>query len=608
MKMNLHNVALAAIAALTFTACEDYLDADNKSMGGTTADDFFATEEGLEGFKVYAYGLVNPIFTGSYITMFDNGSDLYWEPRGQNEIYDAYDIPVDDGTCVNLYKDVYKMINAANGVIEYGDKYDSDGKFLRSLGYYVLTQQFGSVPYITWYIADATTGYARTDLKTIYDGCLKDLDEVIADENLPATSSEGLVSRKAAQALAAKIALAAGWDLGTTLTNAEQGTYTVADKSYFSRAAEYAKKAIDGVTLYSSYADKWAQTNDNNNQEAFFSLNYDRAAYTTVGNEADGGHSLAQLYGNYYGEGQDIGGQKYLGSRRVKSLKALYLWDKGDERYDATFMTTVYGYENGKWATTGYYAPYNCSEATLATMGIHFYYDVANRTTDAEFQAWVDAAIASGITAKGNNFKPAYAILMGSKSRQITFNADGSIAKDEQFNYQDLIQNTGAADCVRKWDDKDALQTATAKDSYRNIPVLHASETMLTCAEALLMAGDETGALSMVNDVRSRAKAETLSSFGAYEPGYLADYSSFNVTPLDVILDERARELFGEQGRWCDLHRTKQMVRYAKTFVQSTVNLSLANISGEYKWLRPFPAAEISANSAITEADQNPGY
>lgn len=48
--------------------------------------------------------------------------------------------------------------------------------------------------------------------------------------------------------------------------------------------------------------------------------------------------------------------------------------------------------------------------------------------------------------------------------------------------------------CVKKWDDPTASMGGKTI-SYRDIVVLHASETYLTAAEAYYMAGNETAAL-----------------------------------------------------------------------------------------------------------------
>jgi hypothetical protein len=58
-----------------------------------------------------------------------------------------------------------------------------------------------------------------------------------------------------------------------------------------------------------------------------------------------------------------------------------------------------------------------------------------------------------------------------------------------------------------------------------------------------------------------------------------------------------------------DLRRTKQLVRYNVEFSEYVTNASqMANNAGEYKWLRPIPTNEISANKGINDEDQNPGY
>ena len=81
------------------------------------------------------------------------------------------------------------------------------------------------------------------------------------------------------------------------------------------------------------------------------------------------------------------------------------------------------------------------------------------------------------------------------------------------------------------------------------------------------------------------------------------------MTPLDVVLDERARELYAETTRWMDLRRTRQLVRYNVAFNPNVSSVAdMANVDGEIKWLRPIPAAEIETNTGISQADQNPGY
>ena len=130
----------------------------------------------------------------------------------------------------------------------------------------------------------------------------------------------------------------------------------------------------------------------------------------------------------------------------------------------------------------------------------------------------------------------------------------------------------------------------------------------LVAAEAYLMAGDATKSLAKLNAVRNRAGLASLNSFGEYQPEYSTS-ATFTIKDIDVILDERARELYAERQRWTDLRRTKQLIRYNVEFNNYVASAAdMANVAGEYKWLRPIPQEEISSNTGINNEDQNPGY
>jgi hypothetical protein len=72
---------------------------------------------------------------------------------------------------------------------------------------------------------------------------------------------------------------------------------------------------------------------------------------------------------------------------------------------------------------------------------------------------------------------------------------------------------------------------------------------------------------------------------------------------LDFILDERARELAGEQLRWFDLKRTGKLVERVKLY-----NPVAAPFVQEYHNVRPIPQRQIDAVTNKTEFVQNNGY
>ena len=72
---------------------------------------------------------------------------------------------------------------------------------------------------------------------------------------------------------------------------------------------------------------------------------------------------------------------------------------------------------------------------------------------------------------------------------------------------------------------------------------------------------------------------------------------------LDFILDERARELVGEQLRWFDLKRTGKLGAQI-----SAHNPDAAKNFQSYHTVRPIPQDQIDAVTNKSEFTQNPNY
>ena len=70
---------------------------------------------------------------------------------------------------------------------------------------------------------------------------------------------------------------------------------------------------------------------------------------------------------------------------------------------------------------------------------------------------------------------------------------------------------------------------------------------------------------------------------------------------LDFILNERGRELLGEQDRWFDLVRTGKLLERVKKW-----NPEAASNVKDFHVLRPIPQDQIDRTS--NQFDQNPGY
>jgi hypothetical protein len=128
------------------------------------------------------------------------------------------------------------------------------------------------------------------------------------------------------------------------------------------------------------------------------------------------------------------------------------------------------------------------------------------------------------------------------------------------------------------------------------------SETYLIAAEAALNSGDNTKARNYVLTLRKRAATT----------GHQQDMvdASPAVITIDYILDERSRELCGEQMRWFDLKRTGKWRDRATTYSLNGTTMITRDIKSHYD-LRPIPQGQIDlmGNSATEKTEyQNPGY
>lgn len=597
----------AVFACVALTSCKDFLDAENKSSGGVKADDFIGNNPSVMLTKTYS-DLYNLAFQPS---LYSQGTDLYMNIRGHAAgEFNQYTMTAGSSDIKNFYANCYAMIQDANGVLEFGGtgKIAGEARFLRNYAYYLLTQHFGPVPYVSEYINSAENNYPRMDLNSIYNKMIADLTDIYNNSGLDAQDHTGRVSKQAVAALLAKVYLAAGWDLNTTLNDAATGSYTVNSTAMFTQAAAWAELAINGIGLTMTFADKWSPTNEGNVEE-IFSVQYDRAGFP--GDKTSGGHSMQNTFGGYYGECTATG-EKNVNSDNAQSEKSIKLFEKGDQRYEATFMTTIYNSTSdgttAKWgADGGYYLYYKGSNLNTKPIALRFY---PYYYTAAEVTADLAANQAQYVKPAGGTVDPIAAIIGSATDSKVTryrFNADGSAKAAESVAFDSYCSQVNAGVCVKKFDDADSEQY-TGNNDYRNIVLFHVSDMYLIAAEAYLLAGQTTQALQKVNDVRSRAGLATLASFSAYDPQYTTT-ASFSFKDLDLVLDERARELYAEGHRWMDLRRTKQLVRYNVAFNPAISSVAdMSNNKGEIKWYRPIPENEISSNTGISPADQNPGY
>jgi hypothetical protein len=126
---------------------------------------------------------------------------------------------------------------------------------------------------------------------------------------------------------------------------------------------------------------------------------------------------------------------------------------------------------------------------------------------------------------------------------------------------------------------------------HRDTYIFRRAETMMLLAEAYVKQGQGALATGLINDLRRRAKLTG------------GDLLTASASIADV-LDESARELFGESNRWMDLKRTGTLLTRAVQYNAFSAHHHPTGINSTYL-LRPIPVTEIVRSPTLT---QNPGY
>jgi hypothetical protein len=126
--------------------------------------------------------------------------------------------------------------------------------------------------------------------------------------------------------------------------------------------------------------------------------------------------------------------------------------------------------------------------------------------------------------------------------------------------------------------------------TYKDWYMMRLAETYLLRAEANLLKNDKQKAADDINVIRGRAMATPVLA---------------GEVTLDLILDERARELYGEEFRVSTLMRMGKLTEYLNKY-NGAIKQKGYTIA-DYKNKMPIPRSEIEANKEAV-LEQNPGY
>ncbi len=319
-----------------------------------------------------------------------------------------------------------------------------------------------------------------------------------------------------------------------------RGYKSFAASTDFSQAASLAETVISNHDLVSSFEDLVSINNQRNSEVVF--------AYLF------GSNSVSRGWGNSKHMMYKFRFFDYPGlSRTVKGLGPMptpfyySLFSDDDERAEATFARVLYATEDYQ-ATVG-------GETMYMTVG-----DTAMYFPKVAWTAAEKAAVPYKV-----------------------------INPDEYLTSDGVT--TVHYPMFKKFDDPGVTFTQPDQESQgeRDMVMMRSGEAYLIAAEAYLESSNSTKAAQLLTELRSRAGLTTAVAAG-------------DVT-LDLILDERARELTGEANRWMDLKRTGTLIE--RTLAHNP-HAALNNALKPMHLLRPIPQTEIdNSGGSIT---QNPDY
>jgi hypothetical protein len=545
MNQTVKNIIHAILTAFLLAGCSDFLQTENPSE---ITDDFYNTKTGQESLLVDIYSQYRSVFATGELQYY--GTDLYMAitESPDEKMFNGYDASFNGtaGIVGNYWSALYKIVQECNILL---NRIQLTAEDASTPEYASLIAQGRFLRVLAYYYLVETFGpvpfYAEESTSIITSVNRKPENEIYSFMIEELQAIKDILPAKAGEA--GRVSNAAVLQLlGKLYLTRAYRSY--AEAGDFPDAASAFEDIIgkSGHELLPSFASVFDEENQNNN-EIIWSIRYG-----TDKNYYGSGNSQQSLFGfNITALNPDlfIANQKDYSFMERKywinpRVHELFTDPVEDSRYDATFQREFYVNNTNSSAlgSLGIYFP-RWNDASGDTQGAVFYYPFKK---DGEYN-WYPQSTAIAVLNQGSDRMPV----------------------------------------IRKWKD---TQMVWKGGGVREDIIMRLGDTYLLCAEAYLGANQPDKALEKVNRIRTRAAVSNIESM------------KLNSIDLDILMDERARELLGEHDRWIDLKRCGLLISRAKAynlFVQKYDNIT------EDHWVRPIPQDEIDR---LTGLEQNNGY
>lgn len=623
-----YTILAIALMLLVVPGCKNSF-LDENPVSTLTTDVYYKTEAGFEDLVRSCYPLLRNIHQHRSLVLL--GTDLfspnnYNDPKfattpanaGPLNQYDAgLNSSLEDFSTLwtLLYTELGRVntaIGRADAVVGMNETLKStrvsEAKFLRALVLFYLVQQWGDVPMPLTETQSASKAATRIASADVYKQILADLLD--AESKLPVVASNyGRITKGTAQFLLARVYLTRGWNFKNALggSNAD-----------FTSALQYADKIIAAYPLAANYKDLFPKRSENpltqytgaqndKNAEIVFSVQYNPDVLTNKTDPAfkvdvAGGNNLHSVFASGGKEGTG-GPEGFPGSKgrtgdynRYEpyyplSATIYRLYDpQNDSRYDHNFLEVGYAL----LPVTGF--------KPLPLVDPNLKINIKTGDTVVYFRPWNSPATAlkdRGIdVGGGRNYSVINGDEWGGGYNIVNGVAVSGFPSGEPIMWKFWQPNIPYGD---------------AHGTF-NECIFRAAEAYLIAAEAIVKGatGAKLGSADVYyNKVLDRALGAQAGTDPkcARLPGDIRslETASYRATPanisIDLILDERGRELLGEYDRWYDLKRTGKLIERVLKYNPWAIK---SNTIKDFHYLRPIPQSEIDLS--FPAMSQNLGY
>ena len=506
---------------------------------------------------------------------FGGGADINTSPNEQNVWVNYSYLNETAGWLRTFFDRQYIMINNANSILKQTENpsvkwvndaeklsIQAEARFFRAWGYRYLSQMWGDVPLITEPVTEPNLGYVRTRRDSVYAQCVEDFK--FAAENLPETSSSvGMLVSAAAYHYLSEMYIALADERGGT------------DQSLYQNAIDAAGKVINSGR-YNLMTTRFGYRASVPGKDAFWDLFQMTREDGTTNFSYQGGNreSILIIHLDKFKAGGMSPNLATRSNQERAFWPSFWAWTKfgffgvgldWTGRGIAWVRPTSY-FIYDLWAKSG-------SEDTRnAEWNINRVVKVPN--PDRTYQDLPDLSrrwpTAPQTIPLANGTSIVVQLHPGDTIRQ-----DWLITReDTMYRWFPRVMNMGS-----DWHYTPDPSNSFVMDYY----VVRLAETYLLRAEAYMKAGNNASAAADINTVRARSRARAITA---------ADVN------IDYILDERGRELYGEELRALTLCRLKMYSSRVKRYGYPLSATSVDNSSLRNN-LFPIPQSVIDANYLV---------